>query len=196
MMDSNLRLVMGAAVVGIFLGVAGLVFGIVSKNKADELRNDFSQVQFLVEKIQQVEESSTGISASATRIRRELDGLREGTQGALDQVSTELTRLRRDLNDSIALARGLEEKLVDLRRPPAPAPVAVPASPPEAVAENGAVAGAGSTPAGEVHVIRAGDTLTAVASRHGISLARLMEVNPDINPNRLQIGQEIRLPPR
>ena len=42
--------------------------------------------------------------------------------------------------------------------------------------------------------IEAGDTLSAIATKHGISLDALKAANPGINPNALQIGQIINLP--
>lgn len=223
-MESNFRWVMGAALVGILLGVAGLVFGYVSKNRTDELRTDFSQVSSLVDKIQKVEESSTGISASASRIKQEVDSLRDGTQGAFNQVSEELTRLRRDLNNSIALARGLEQKLTEFSAPPAPVvapepepepvPEPVPEPEPEPQGASGTAPEAGAEGdlsgeasvigeeaaagevAEEVYTISSGDTLTRVAANHGISLNNLMAANPGIDPVRLQVGQKIRIPAR
>jgi LysM repeat protein len=197
-MNGNFKLVMGSALAGIFLGLAGLVFGILSKNKADELRNDFSLVQGLVEKIQEVEDSSTGISASAARIRREVDSLRDGTQGALNQVSEELTRLRRDLNTSISLARGLEQKLAEVSAPPPPAS-AVPEPTPalEAETDPGDLEVVQSEAAsGQSYIIRGGDNFSRIAIVHGVSLGSLLEANPGVDPLRLQVGQEIRLPNR
>lgn len=43
--------------------------------------------------------------------------------------------------------------------------------------------------------IRAGDTLTKIAKRNGISLAQLLKANPQIsNPDRIQVGQLVNLP--
>jgi hypothetical protein len=43
--------------------------------------------------------------------------------------------------------------------------------------------------------IRAGDTLTKIAKRNGISLAQLLKANPQIsNPDRIQVGQVVNLP--
>ena len=49
--------------------------------------------------------------------------------------------------------------------------------------------------AGE-HQVRAGDTLSRIASEHGVTLKSLIEANPKLDPVRLQIGQIIQLPPR
>ena len=43
--------------------------------------------------------------------------------------------------------------------------------------------------------IKAGDTLSKIAKRNGISLAQLLKANPQIkNPDRIQVGQLINLP--
>ena len=42
------------------------------------------------------------------------------------------------------------------------------------------------------YVIRAGDTLGAVAERMGTTVGRLLSLNPDVRPTSLRIGQKIR----
>jgi hypothetical protein len=42
-------------------------------------------------------------------------------------------------------------------------------------------------------VVRAGDTLAAVAARTGVPMARLLELNPKLQPTALFIGQKIRI---
>jgi LysM repeat protein len=50
-------------------------------------------------------------------------------------------------------------------------------------------------PEASVYVIQVGDTLSGIASRFGITLADILAANPNItNPNRIMIGQTIRLP--
>jgi LysM repeat protein len=41
--------------------------------------------------------------------------------------------------------------------------------------------------------VRAGDTLTAIAAKHGLSTLRLQKLNPALNPTALFLGQRIRL---
>jgi LysM repeat protein len=45
------------------------------------------------------------------------------------------------------------------------------------------------------YVVRAGDILGDISSRTGIPLARLEELNPNLDPNSLRSGQRIRLRP-
>jgi LysM repeat protein len=43
--------------------------------------------------------------------------------------------------------------------------------------------------------ITGGDTLWALSRKHGIALDKLLAMNPDVDPLRLQIGQQLRLRP-
>ena len=43
------------------------------------------------------------------------------------------------------------------------------------------------------YVVQAGDTLTIIASRTGVGVAKLQALNRKVNPNALQLGQRIRL---
>ncbi len=43
------------------------------------------------------------------------------------------------------------------------------------------------------YVVRAGDTLSAISDRTGISLADLQELNPSIDANALRAGQKLKL---
>lgn len=45
---------------------------------------------------------------------------------------------------------------------------------------------------GDTYVVEPGDTLTAIAEKTGVSLRRLQALNPDLDPQTLTAGQEIR----
>jgi LysM repeat protein len=59
----------------------------------------------------------------------------------------------------------------------------------------GSGGGQTSVPASHDYTVRSGDTLGAIATRHGVSLAALEQANPQIsNPNRIYPGQVIHIP--
>lgn len=63
-------------------------------------------------------------------------------------------------------------------------------------ASQGSQAVAGGVPEEEVYRVRSGDTLTAIAEAHGVSLAQLERANPDVHhPDLIRTGQAIRIPP-
>ena len=45
----------------------------------------------------------------------------------------------------------------------------------------------------DVYVVKTGDTLAGIAQQVGLTVERLMELNPDLDPQALVSGQEIKL---
>jgi LysM repeat protein len=53
----------------------------------------------------------------------------------------------------------------------------------------------GSSSGGGSYVVRSGDTMSGIASRHGVSLAALERANPQVkNPNYIYVGERLNLP--
>ena len=52
----------------------------------------------------------------------------------------------------------------------------------------------GGCPGGFLHTVVTGDTFFSIAQNAGISVAALAAANPGVDPNRLQIGQQICVP--
>lgn len=51
-----------------------------------------------------------------------------------------------------------------------------------------------ATASAATHVVKAGDTLWALAQEHGTTVAELVRLNDISNPNLIRVGQELRLP--
>src|SRR6478672_3927535 len=45
------------------------------------------------------------------------------------------------------------------------------------------------------YVVKAGDTLTVIADKTGVSLDEILRLNPDVDPNALQTGERLKLSP-
>lgn len=45
----------------------------------------------------------------------------------------------------------------------------------------------------DVYVVKTGDTLAGIAQQVGITVEQIMELNPDLDPQALVSGQEIKL---
>ena len=52
-----------------------------------------------------------------------------------------------------------------------------------------------SCPGGRIHTIRQGDTLLRIAQQYDISYNALVAANPGVQPENLQIGQQLCIPP-
>jgi LysM repeat protein len=72
----------------------------------------------------------------------------------------------------------------------APAPSATRTQPAVVVSNHPATRTTG--PAKRFYMIRAGDTLAEIADRLGVSVERLVALNPGVRPTSLRIGQRIR----
>jgi D-alanyl-D-alanine carboxypeptidase/D-alanyl-D-alanine-endopeptidase (penicillin-binding protein 4) len=46
----------------------------------------------------------------------------------------------------------------------------------------------------QVHLVRSGENFSTIARAYDVSVNALIEANPDVNPRRLQIGQQVRIP--
>lgn len=46
----------------------------------------------------------------------------------------------------------------------------------------------------ETHVVRRGENFWLIARKYGVSTRRLMRLNPNVSPKRIQIGMKVRLP--
>ena len=51
------------------------------------------------------------------------------------------------------------------------------------------------TPAQVVHVVKAGDTLSKIATKYGVTVDQILAANPQIkDPNKIAVGDEIVIP--
>lgn len=63
-----------------------------------------------------------------------------------------------------------------------------------AAAPKAAASGKSAAPAGPgEYVVAKGDNLGSIAKKNGISLKAIQDLNPGVNPNRLQIGQKLKV---
>jgi LysM repeat protein len=153
---------------GIIVGVIALLLGGYSAIKLSSVGKTVAAHEEKLGRVEMVEAQVGSAAATSEKAARDVSALTRSTQDAFNQVGAELGNLRAGITK-------LEES--------AKAPV-------RAAAKGGAPAVAGP----DEYVIKSGDTGAKIARERGVSLADLLSVNPDVNWNRLNVGQKIKLP--
>lgn len=161
--ESKLPLIVG--IVGFALGAAGLVLGLKAKSAADA-----------------ASAAATAAQTAATQVQADLQS---------KAAATEVTALGADLGSLKAAIAADNQKIADTIKviQDAIAKKSAPAPGPNGAGNNGkqpVVAAAGE------YIVIAGDTLGGIARKVGVSAKKLQELNPTVNPNKMQIGTKLK----
>ena len=154
-------------VAGVIIGVIALLLSIIAFVKVNSANGKIAAQE---EKLTTLDGQVSTASASAEKANAGITKLATGTQDAV-------TKLSEMIGDASGRIAKLEE--AQKARPVASAK----GGPKEA-----AVAGPGE------YVVKHGDTGASIARANGVSLNDLRTVNPEINWNKLSVGQKVKLP--
>lgn len=178
------------AILGIVLGTAGLYFGFNANkrlNSIDTSIQDNSTSKAEIEKAigvldARLAEQANQIQEQAKVINRLRVYLSQSEQ-AIKKLTSELNVNRQQINKMKT-------------RPAQVKSVASNASESMSRTPESADRQLARAEAGRTYTIQSGDTLGGLATRFGVSLQSILDANPDANPRRLAIGQEITIPVR
>lgn len=157
---------------GVILGVIALLLGIFTMVKANKIEKTVTAQGDEIAKIATIESE---VRSATAKSESDMKNLRDGIQNALNQVGTEIGAIRTQMTK-------MEE---DMKKRPA--------------AAAGSKAGAGPVATGVknadgTYTVAAGDTPSKIARKFGTSVDAILSENPGLEPNRLRVGQKIRLP--
>lgn len=177
------------AVLGLVVGGAGLYFGFSANQRigaVDASVEAGSSSTVRLEK--QIETLNTQISELSALVKEQSDAISRQrsyanvTERAVKELGTNVNENRDQLNK-------LTAQLVELAsRNTKP-------SQPVAQSSNNVNAESGSDGLSTgIYTIVSGDTFARVSAKTGVSLQALLEANPEADPRRLRIGQQIKIP--
>ncbi len=155
-------------VAGVIVGVVALVLSAIALVKVSSANRLLAEHDAKVQKIEAIESQVTTVGSTADKAARDLVGLKNATQEAVNQMTVMIG----DVKASIVK---IEESQ---KRPAARA----------GASKEPVVAGPGE------YVVKAGESGAKIARSHGVSLSDLQAVNPGVNWNKLSVGQKIKLP--
>jgi LysM repeat protein len=155
-------------VAGVIIGVIALLFSIIAFVKVNSANTKIAAHE---EKLTTLDTQVSTASASAEQAKTDIRKLTQQTQDAVTQLS-----------GMIGETNGRVAKLEESQKA---RPVAAKG---KAGAGEAAVAGPGE------YIVKKGDTGASIARANGTSLTDLKTVNPEINWNKLSVGQKVKLP--
>ena len=198
-MNGDNKLALGLAVLALLVGGGALIFALVARGQLDderrlrgewegkvsELERELSEIRGLEETLRQLQEegaeTARWASGAAQQVEAVLNETERAVQGVARRFTEQLQAQRRDLGALARTVADIEERVGDLESStPAPAD-SRPTAPDRGDGQR-------------VHTIESGDTYSALARTYGVRVRDLEEANPDVDPRRLRVGQEIIIP--
>lgn len=166
--ENNSMLPVGSIIVGVVALLLG-GFALVQASKANKILADH---QAKIDKIDDIDQKATQAASAADKNARDVKQLTDQTQNAFTTVSGVISNLQASVT-----------KLEESAKKPVPA-----AGKKGAAGPSNAVAGP------DEYIVKSGDSGAKIARANGVSLADLRAVNPEINWNKLHVGQKLKLP--
>ncbi|HEX4085806.1 MAG TPA: LysM domain-containing protein [Chthoniobacteraceae bacterium] len=113
----------------------------------------------------------------------------------IEQQSKQLDVMAQEIARLNLLLEAKNPALSPIPAAPLPAASTETASPAAPIPKAAPVTTMASTPAGPVHIVSKGETLTAIAKRYKVTVPDILKVNKITDARKLQIGQTLVLPP-
>lgn len=185
-MDTSSKVGTFVPVAGILVGAVGLILGITALVKAQGAAKAAAEAaqaaQEVRAELQQMDSTIQTTRASSERALTVSNGLQASAQRAFDQVNTDLGAIRTSINKMTLDMQELAKRPVAAAPSGGATKSGAPTIPPGTLADDG------------TYIIKAGDTLTAIAKRFNLQLSQLMDANPGLDPRRMRPGQKINVP--
>ena len=134
-------------------------------------------------------------------IQGQREVLARDVRGIADHPAQSIQQLKAQLNAVMVENQALRHQLTASGLTPNPRPATnsnpIVITPPGNTNPGGSTTATPNAPRPlKQHKIKAGENPSSIARQYGISLSKLLAANPGLNPARLQIGQELKIPAR
>lgn len=184
---------MALAALAIVLGGAGLYFGLSANQKLSTLT---ATMEAGSGEALRMEKQLETVNVQATELSAKIDELgsalaRQKTYGNMSERA--IKALETALKEDRVAIQKLSEQIVELgtrTTKPTSSTTITTSGGSDGESRSGSTSGSG----GGIYTIESGDTFAKIAAKAGVSLQTILDLNPDVDPRRLRIGQVINLP--
>lgn len=157
-------------IAAVIAAVIALVLGAVALVKISATNKTLAAQGEQLARIETIEGEVRSAVSASEKASSSISALQRSTQDAFNAVGVELGNLRGEIT-----------KLQESAKAPAPKAAAGKSKEP-------VVAGP------DEYVVKSGDTGIKIARAHSVALADLLSVNPNVNFNKLKVGDKVKLP--
>ncbi|MDR1009634.1 MAG: LysM peptidoglycan-binding domain-containing protein [Opitutaceae bacterium] len=170
---------------GVIAGVAALLLAVFAFVQIRSLKKEVDDLKGLGDRVGGIE---TQVSQATNAVQ-----VANNAAQVANETRNSLMNVARDTNNSF---KQVSDQLGELRtrlesRPAGPARTAGGNTTPGG---NTATQTPPPTAGTDEYIVKSGDTGAKIAANAGVKLSDLMAVNPDVNWNRMHVGQKIKLP--
>ena len=158
-----------APIAAVIVGLLALVLSIVGLVKISALNKKAAALDDLSARVETVQNDARNAVSSSDSAKSSVNQLATQTQRAFDTVTAELGNLRTSVNK-------------------------IEMGAPKPSSGSGSSAAANATAEPGTYIVKSGDTGVKIARDNNVTLTALMGANPDVDWNRLKVGQKIKLP--
>ena len=188
-------LIPALGLLGLGLSIIALALGIISMVKVGDTAADMNDK---IEKAAALSLETKKISDRIDSLAMQIESIKSDDKSKMEtvvsQVNAELKKVYAAIDDTRNVVgenrKAIEEVAKRGSARPAQASAAQQPQTPAASSANPAAQPSDS----KKHIIQSGDTFAKLAKKYGVSVDAIINANPDANPSRLRIGQEISIP--
>ena len=182
------------AILGLGIAVIAAAVGGVALKKISATTND---INARIEKNAAMELEIKKISDRVDALALQVSDMKSADNSKINNLTSQVQKVIDVLNSNINEIRGEvvknREALEKLATRPAKVVATKKAEQTEQQNQD-ATTSEQKQASGKVHKIQNGDTFAKLAKKYNATVSALMKANPNVNPSRLKIGQEIQIP--
>jgi len=197
-LDTTSKTPMFIGIAAIIIGIVGSLLGWMGFSKASALEAELSRVSETAAAMEDLKAKLDQASNDAKSSAAEVDSLKATLNKMSQAISKDVSGVKKDMR-ALTIQVGTAVKKFNALEPGAVAPAKTTTSPKTTTQTSGkpgaTIRETSTAPSGtETYKIQKGDMLYRVAAKFGVTVPAIEAANPGLNPNRLQIGQEIVIP--
>lgn len=182
------------ALLAIVLGGAGLYFGLTANQQiaplSESINEGSSSAARIDKQLSSLETRLAEMSAKNNDLVKTVDRLRVYGSQSEQLVKQAAAGVQSNRGEIVKLAGKIQE----IATVGAPRPSSATLSSRSDGSDGSGEAPVAAAGNASTYLIKSGDTFAKIASQKGISLDALLQANPEADPRRLRIGQQINIP--